>query len=313
MFPTQKRVTGSSLYNIQAVDILTITFLLNGVLMVAIPILLGIFLTKKFKLSWNIWWIGGATFVISQALHIPFNSLILNPLLERIQVSIPGLTGIVIIGLLLGLSAGVFEECARYCMYLWPLKKQRTWRVAVLAGAGHGGIEAIILGALALFYYLNMMAYRNVDLTTLNLTPEKLATSSQALLAYWSAPWYATLLGAVERAFAIPFHIAASVIVLQVFTRRPGHQQPSWLLLAIFLHMLMDASAVIIASQWGAYAMEAVFGVLAILDIFIIFALRQPEPEPPEAPLSSPPAEPTPLAVSPVEETSENLENTRYQ
>jgi uncharacterized membrane protein YhfC len=216
-------------------------------------------------------------------------------------------------GLLLGLSAGVFEECARYFMFLWPLKSQRTWRVAVLAGAGHGGIEAIILGALVLLYYLNMMAYRNADLTTLNLTPENLATSTQALQAYWNAPWYASLLGAVERAFTIPFHIAASVIVVQVFTRRPGRQQPSWLLLAIFLHMLLDASAWISANLWGAYVTEALLGVLAILDIFIIFALRQPEPELPEAPTEPPLVVPSPVMVTPVEETTENLENTRYQ
>jgi uncharacterized membrane protein YhfC len=290
-----------------------ITYLLNGVLMIGIPILLGIYLTKKFSLNWKIWWIGGATFVISQVLHLPFNKYVLNPYLENIQSSIQGLPGTVIIALLLGLSAGVFEECARYGMFRWWLKDQRTWRVAVLAGAGHGGIEAIILGSLVILGYLNLMAYRNVDLTSLNLSPEQLAATTQAVQAYWSAPWYATLLGAVERAFTIPFHIAASVIVLQVFTRRPGHQQPGWLVLAIFLHMVMDASAVIIASQWGVYATEAVLGVLAILDIAIIFALRQPEPEPPN--VLSPPigVEPAPIPLTPVEETSDNLENTRYQ
>ena len=37
-------------------------------------------------------------------------------------------------------------------------------------------------------------------------------------------------------------------------------------------------------TTWGAYAAEACLGVLAILDIIIIFALRQPEPEPVEPP-----------------------------
>jgi hypothetical protein len=121
------------------------------------------------------------------------------------------------------------------------------------------------------------------------------------------------LLGAVERAFTIPFHIAASVLVLQVFTRRPGHQMLRWLGLAILYHTLLDASAVFIARQWGGYAAEAVIGGSVILDIFIIFSLRQPEPE--SIPLLSPQTaheHPT-FTPTPVEETSENLENTRYQ
>ena len=75
---------------------------------------------------------------------------------------------------------------------------------------------------------------------------------------------------------------------LQVFTRRPGHQQLGWLVLAILSHALMGASAVFIAGQWGGYAAEAILGILAVLDIVIIFALRQPEPEPTISPLLPP-------------------------
>src|SRR4030042_3288911 len=97
--------------------------------------------------------------------------------------------------------------------------------------------------------YINLMAYRNLDLSALNLTPDQI----NIIQTYWSGPWYATLLSAVERIFTIPFHIMASVLVLQVFTRRPGRQQFGWLALAIFLHTLMDASVVFIAGQWGFY------------------------------------------------------------
>jgi hypothetical protein len=52
---------------------------------------------------------------------------------------------------------------------------------------------------------------------------------------------------------------------------------------------------------------------MAVLDIIIIFALRQPEPEQ-LAPLPLPTVS-EPLAFTPtsIEETSDNLEKTRYQ
>jgi uncharacterized membrane protein YhfC len=183
----------------------------------------------------------------------------------------------------------------------------------ILAGAGHGGIEAILLGVLVMLTYLNLMAYRNLDLNFLNLTPDQLGIALQQIQSYWSAPWYATLLGAVERIFTIPFHIVASVLVLQVFTRRPGHQQLWWLGLAILYHALMDASVVFIAGHWGVYTAEAVLGAMAVLDLLIIFALRQPEPEPTISPLFLTPNEPPVFTATPVEETSENLENSRFQ
>jgi uncharacterized membrane protein YhfC len=298
-------------YNFQSMDLVSVTRFLNGFLMIALPISLGIFLTYKFHLGWKLWLIGASTFILAQIVHLPFNTYILNPLLGTIQQAIHGTRGNLVIALILGVSAGVFEECARYGMFYWWLKDARSWRSAVLAGAGHGGIEAIILGGLVMLAYINMMAYRNSDLSNLNLTPDKLAIAQQQIQLYWSIPWYDTLLGAVERIFTIPFHIMASVLVLQVFTRRPDHQQLGWLGLAILFHTVTGASAVFAAAQWGGYAAEAILGCLAILEIVIIFALRTPEPE------ASPPLQPSEVTLvfnpTAVEETSENLENTRYQ
>jgi uncharacterized membrane protein YhfC len=294
-------------------DLLSVTHFLNGLLIIAMPILLGIYLTEKFHLGWKIWLIGACIFILSQIFHIPFNIYVLNPLLAKIQSAVQGPSEQLIVAALLGLSAGVFEETARYAMYRWWIKDVRTWRNGILAGAGHGGIEAILLGILVMLAYVKLMAYRNLDLSKLNLTLDQLAIARQQIQNYWNAPWYASLLSAVERAFSIPFHIAASAIVLQVFTRHPGHQQLRWLGLAIFYHASMDASIVFIAGHWGVYAAEAVLGVMAVLDIFIIFFLRQPEPELAPSPSSSTSYEPSTIKPTPVEETSENLENTRYQ
>ena len=294
-------------------DFPIVTRFLNGFLMIALPILLGIFLVYKFKSSWKLWLIGGATFIISQVFHIPFNNYVLSPLLVSIQHAMPAVSVSLISAVILGASAGVFEEFARYGMFRWWLKDKHTWRSAIVAGAGHGGAEAILLGALVMWVFINMVAVRNADLSKLNLAPDQLAAAQQQLQAYWSASWFDSLLGVVERIFTIPFHVMASVMVLQVFTRRPGHQQFEWLALAIALHAMMDASVVFIAGQWSPYAAEAVLGGLAVVDIFIIFALRQPEPDSntPDG-LQTPKAPPifTPL---PVDESSENLEKTRYQ
>jgi uncharacterized membrane protein YhfC len=246
---------------------------LTALLMIAMPLALGIYLNRKLEGTWRLFGIGALTFVVSQVLHIPFNFWVLNPLMERFGLSMSVAAQLVVIAILLGLSAGVFEEVARYVFYRFWLKKDddRTWHSAVMFGAGHGGGEAIILGVLALAAFVRLLALRDVDLST-QVPPDQLELAQMQVEMYWAQPWYAVLLGAVERAAAISFHISASVMVLQVFRRR----SILWLFLAIGWHTLLDAIAVFGIQTWGVYITEALIVGMGILSIVIVVLLREP-------------------------------------
>lgn len=288
-------------------NILYLTYPLNGLLMIGLGIGLGIFLTRRFRLEWRIWWIAGLTFILSQAGHIPFNQIVLTPWVEQILAGQPASSGLPwTVAALYGLSAGVFEELARYAMYRWWLKDARSWRKGLLAGAGHGGMEAILLGLLVLASFIQVVALQGTNLATL-VPEEQIDAVRQQLAAYWSLPWYTSLLGAVERLFTLPFHVAASVMVLQAFTRR----NLAWLGLAIFWHALVDGAVVYLAGFISIYAIEGVIGLLALINIGIIFALRQPEPEPLATP-DLPPVEESALALPEIEESTENLDDSRF-
>lgn len=290
-----------------------LTYPLNGLLMLAIPILLGIWLTRRFKLGWGIWWIGAATFVLSQVGHIPFNLWFFG-LFNKGVLKLPSQAWeLPAFALLAGLSAGIFEECARYLAFRLWAKDARTWGKGILLGAGHGGSEAIIFGALVLYTFFYMLAIEGQDLSALVPT-EQLTLAQQQVSAYWNAPPGLTLLGAVERAFTIPFHIACSVLVLQVFRCK----QIGWLFLAIAYHALVDAAipgfaaSKLLAYPWGAYAVEGLLGLTVPLNLFIILKLRttEPESEPTELPPLPEPASASDLGE--VQETSESLEKSRY-
>lgn len=291
-------------------DLLTVTHFLNGLIMILLPIGLAIYLTHRFRTGWRLVWIGAATFIIAQVGHIPFN-YILTKLFENGNLPPPPVGyELIFSSVILGLSSGIWEESARYIAYRWPAKDARSWRKALLLGTGHGGIEALILGLLVLFTFIQLMAIRGRDLTEL-ITPEQLGLVQQQVSAYWSLPWYETLLGAVERAFTLVFHLAASVIVLQCFIR----QQIRWLFLAIALHAILNASAVYVAGTYGPYAAEAVIGFIALICLGIIFGLKTPEPEPetnilPELPPILHADDIKDLAN--LQESEEKIEETRY-
>lgn len=273
--------------------------------MIAMPIGLAIYLTRRWKLGWGLWFIGAATFILSQVGHIPFNSVAGAILNRTSMVNWSKPNQLIFNAIFLGLSAGLFEELFRYGMFRWWAKDARSWKKGILLGAGHGGAEAIIIGGLVFYSFFQLAAYRNIDLATVVPTAQ-LEVAKAQIAAYWSATWYAALLGAVERFFTIPVQIALSVIVLQTFTRK----QWFWVWLAVLYHAVIDASAVYLLKPLGMYWTEALIGGFAVLSIILIFSLRQPEPDLPQpVSISS-----TPIPkLEPIEETPDNLDNSKYQ
>jgi uncharacterized membrane protein YhfC len=286
-------------------DILLITHFLDGLLMVAMPIGLAIYLIRHWKLGGRIWWIGAATFILSQAGHIPFNWGIGKLLNQTYMISWSPAYQLIFNAVFLGLSAGIFEEVTRYLVLRWWAKDARSWRTGILFGAGHGGMEAFILGGLVLYSFFQLTALRNIDLATI-IPANQLELAQKQVAAYWSTNWYTSLLGALERLFTIPCQIAMAVMVMQVFTRKQGR----WLFLAIGYHAIIDASAVVNVKYLSVYWTEAVLGGFAILSAILILLLRQREP-PADLLPSSPPLVHEP--IKPPGETSEKLEETRYQ
>ena len=281
--------------------------LYTGLIMIAMAIGLGIYLTRRFRLGWRLWFIGAAGFVLSQVGHIPFNGL-LNVLFLQGILPMSLVQNVFGTAIIAGLSAGLWEELVRAGIFRWAAKDARSWRKGVLLGAGHGGIEAIILGMLVFGTFIYMFAIRGINLEQM-VPPEQLALAQQQIQAYWSSPWTVSILGPVERALTIPCHIAMSVMVLQAFTRK----QPWWIALAVLFHALLDAAAVVSISYLNVYATEGVIALFTAFSLWVIFALRQPEPveNAPELPPLEPVSGIRPEDVS-HEITKEDLDRSRY-
>jgi uncharacterized membrane protein YhfC len=273
---------------------LYVTYLLNGLLMIALPLGLGFFLSKKFRTSWRLFGLGAVSFFVSQVVHIPLLQGLTVLFSNKILPAPPAAWKLIFNAVLLGLLAGLCEGLARYLFLRFAAKSARTWREALMFGAGHGGIEAILLGALVLVGYVNMVAMRNVDLATLGLSPDQQAALAKELAAYWSLPWYISLLGAVERLFTLCLHLSATVMVMRSITQR----NLLWLGAAILWHSLMDACVVFgSGAGLGALQLEGVVGTFAVVSLVIIWVLRPRQPEtvveaPPSVIVAGAPASP---------------------
>jgi uncharacterized membrane protein YhfC len=273
--------------------------------MIAMPLALGVFLARWRRVEWKIFGIGAAVFIVSQVFHIPFNIWILSPGIEKLGLSNSqaGL-GLAVVAISFGLSAGIFEELARFWAYRYWAKDARSWSAGLMFGAGHGGMEAILLGALAAYGLIQALIYKNADLATL-VPADQVELAAAQLEAYWSLSGYLAIMGAVERIGAICIHLSASILVLQVFTRR----NRLWLLAAIGWHTLIDAVAVFRIQVWSVLVTEGLILLFGSLSILVVWLLRDsPKDEgQTELPPQTHQTEELSLPIS-----KEKLEDSRY-
>lgn len=287
-----------------------ILFSINALLMIVPPILLGRYIARRWKIGWTVFAAGAGTFILSQVGHLPFNAFLLPELNNQIS-GWSETTRLIILSIFLGLSAGVFEEVARFFTYRYWQKDVRSWAGGLMLGAGHGGVEAVILGLIFGVNFFVLSAYDGGFLPNLlgNVPADQLPDAQEALRfqieALFSLPWYGTILGGIERIFAVILHLSLSLMVLQTILRA----QRRWLFFAIGWHTIANAGALIIIEMTNEYLAELFLAIIALVSLFIIRELKRPEPIEPE-PEPLPRLKPiTPVDVEP---TAENLERSRY-
>ena len=258
---------------------------LNSLLMILLPVLLGIWLARRYRVGWKLFFIGAAGFIVSQVLHIPFNHFVLDPFVKGFLDQGETLGRILLAALLFGLSAGVFEEVTRYLFY-YVRKSMREWDEGMMFGAGWGGIEAILLGLLAATTAINVYIYQSglieslVPAAQLASSSEAIAATAQQIEELVNLPPWMFLLGAVERAIALILHLSLSILVLQAFVRK----NIIWLFAAIGWHTLIDAVAVVgLLQEWDPLLIEAAIGIPAVLIGLFIIRYFKPPDEAPEA------------------------------
>lgn len=284
--------------------------IINFTLMIAMPLILGVFLAGKLKSEWRLFGIGALTFIFSQCFHIPFNYWVLNPLVTNLNLqSNSQMLPHAVIGLLFGLSAGLFEEIFRWVGFHFWIKEERDWKSALMFGAGHGGIESILLGILVLYGFLQALSLQGTDLNMI-VGIEHAPLAQAQIDTYWAAPWHLAILGAVERFSTILFHLSASVFVLQVFLRK----NILWLFLAIGWHTLVDAVAVFASRFWSPYTTEGIILFLGLLSLGFVFILKPEDKHQTKTPgldLSDS-IERLDIEFQQIKPSEEDLENSKY-
>lgn len=228
----------------------------NALLGIAIPVCLSWYLVRRHHARLSTILIGAGTFILF--------ALVLESIMH--QLVLRGPHGAAIQGNTLwfalygGLAAGVFEETGRFLSMKFLMRKEPTAPLPGIAyGVGHGGVEMLIIFALTMIsnLALSVMINSGQAETLFSQAPAEAASQLQLQLdALQTTKAGAWLIGLWERFSALLLHLGLSVLVWAA-VRKGGR----WLWLfpvAILLHALVDACAVLLQKSVGMVPLELI-------------------------------------------------------
>ena len=139
------------------------------------------------------------------------------------------------------IMAGIFEECGRYIVLKFIMKKHRTRENAVLYGIGHGVIEILTVVLPVILLYLviaTSLQNGSVDsvLKALHVTEKNAAVAMQSFQAAAQFNVETAVITVLERISSIGIHIGCSIIVYYSVIV----ENKKYLCGAVLLHMMVD-------------------------------------------------------------------------
>lgn len=241
---------------------------------VALPIVLLIVLCVKTKKGLLAALVGAVCFFVS--------AMFLEQLLHAVVLpkigNIPGL-----FVLYACLASGLFEETGRLVglsfLCKWRHgKKDSSLATGLAYGIGHGGFEAMLLVGMATLnnlVFALMLNSGGMEGATAGFTGAELQSLETAAQQMQTIPSATFFVGGLERIAAIALHIALSLLIWMVVTKRVHF---AFYFVAIFLHGLTNLGAALMqAGVWNSIAMVELytFAVVACVWVLVLLLYRR--------------------------------------
>lgn len=243
---------------------LVICFSINIIISIGIPIGVLLYIIVKRRDYLKSYLIGALVFFLSQiVLRLPIlNFLSINADWYIMLSSVYP----IVYSIILGLSAGVFEEVGRFLGFKLGPKKNRTYKDGLAFGIGHGGIEVILItGISSISNLMAVISLHNGSFNSVNYG----MTSEKAMSVYSSLTEFQVLIGGFERLFAMCIHIGMTIMVLYGINKG----QKRYLLFAIILHGIVD-SMLGILQYFGVGAIGIEVWVMICAIVSVIYTIK---------------------------------------
>ncbi|MDY3854345.1 MAG: YhfC family glutamic-type intramembrane protease [Butyribacter sp.] len=235
-----------------------------------LPVIVTIVWKKKMgeKVSWKSLLIGAVGFFVTVRvleLGVHMVCLVLDTPISRF------INGNTVAFVLYGIfMAGIFEECGRYIIIKYIVKKNKTTENMIMYGIGHGGMEVwaisllTVISNLAMAIMLNTLGVEAFMKATA-VTAENQATATTMMNQIGTFGFANGAVMVMERVFCMVIHICLTLVVFYGIKENKKIYLP----LAILAHATFDLFPALyqrgIGTMWMTELWLAFCGILLVL------------------------------------------------
>ncbi|MBV9020972.1 MAG: YhfC family intramembrane metalloprotease [Chloroflexi bacterium] len=213
-------------------------------------VLAGVF-RKRLGVPLSVFFIAAVFYILILVIEQPFFLL----------VQVTGIKNqILLVAVFLPLIFAFCEETMRYLSFrVGPMRRNRTADGALMAGVGHGGMEAIYL------------AFVNIAPVLFALiAPQLLIRGQPTVIQVLHSPWFYIFI-ATSRIEAIPCHLSWATLSVMAYRR-----SPIFFPLAILGHFVIDSTTFSVLDLMGSVLWtQVLFAGWAILSLLLIVYVRR--------------------------------------
>lgn len=248
---------------VQSIISMVITLFLSLIL----PIVFLIIMQRGREGVFGIWFAGALGFLVSQMLiRIPIMQYFSAQ--AQVQQFIKAYPYIYV--LILALSAALFESTGRLVVLKWVLGKRLSYTTGIISGAGHGGIESILLVGSTYAGNLYLSYIINTDKLASVITDPTIAESIRSSLVDTSSIMF--LSAGFERLFTMVFHIALSVLFTYFIMKK---RTALGFVTVAAMHFLVDFIAgVMMIIKIDILLVEGVIFIVALVSLLFIMKIK---------------------------------------
>ncbi len=237
---------------------LTVSFVISILIQVGLPIALGFIIIRRYNVEWKVLGIGVLAFMLAQVIQSPIYQAITDT--EQYRSILTAWPSTLVI-ILFAFLAALIENVIRFGSFWFLKQRVKAWGAGLALGAGHGGIEMLLVGFQFLLNFIFAISVSTQGTGSLEITPEEAAALNNQINAFWALPWYLPLSSALQRLSAFSLQMALSVMMWVAFSRR------KWIFLAAALlwHTALNAVAGTIS-----YAMPDAGNSLLLVGVMLV-------------------------------------------
>lgn len=241
----------------------------TAILLFLLPVIVTLAWKKKMgkRVSWKPLFIGAIGFVVSARvleLGVHMVCIVGDTPISRF------INGNTVAFVLYGIfMAGIFEECGRYVIIKYLMKKNRTTENMIMYGIGHGGIEVWTISLATIVSYLSMAVMLNQlgiekFMTATGVTEQTKASAVATMNQIASFGAGNAAIQIIERILCMVIHISLTLIVFYGIRE----SKKAYLPLAVLAHAALDLFLAL--NQRGVVAMWMVEMWLALCCVMLV-------------------------------------------